>query len=129
MSEPVESIGDDEIVLRHIPGGETYQVPPTSRISSGNFDLKLGEQGASVSWSVRKTPTDLVQAMDGDETSRVAAARVGDIRAMGLDVIHDPQPDDPAHCLIIDQTATLKNRKTRQKLAATVFSYLPEYRP
>ncbi len=50
-------IGDDEYLLRHIPGGTRWQAPGP-RVTSGNFQLRhdLNETGVSVTRLAITTP-------------------------------------------------------------------------
>jgi hypothetical protein len=121
-----DTVSDDEIVIRHIPAGVHWQVPPTGRASSANFQLRpgIGETGLSVSRTARTTP-EAMMARLGDPAagSKVAAAPVSALRALGLEVVPDPIPEDPGHALIVDATASLNNRRLRQHLAA-LFEYV-----
>jgi hypothetical protein len=121
-------VGDGETVIRHIPAGVHWQVPPDLRISSANFQLRtsLGETGLSVS-RVSVTSPDALMARLGDAAagSKIAAARVADLRTLGLEVVADPIPEDPGHALIVDSAASLGNRRLRQHLAALFVYVLP----
>jgi hypothetical protein len=118
-----DHLQDDEIVLRHIPGGTTWQAPGP-RITSKNFELRPGEAGVSVSRAGLTTP-DRFMARLGDPAkgSRIASASINGIRALGLDVIPDPIPDDAGHALIVSDTASLGNQPVRKQLAA-LFAFL-----
>lgn len=111
-------IPDDEIVLRHIPGGTTWQAPGP-RITSKKFELRAGEAGVSISRS-GVTTHDQFMARLGDPAkgSRIAVASVAGIRALGLDVVPDPIPDDSGHALIVSMASSLKDQPVRKQLAA-----------
>lgn len=116
MTDPVQ---DDETVLRHIPRG--------GRLNGRSFQPRFhkGESDLSVSRFPPTTPAALVARVGQQPaTSRVAAARVGDIRRLGLDVVSDPLPDDPGHALIVAGTASLADQVTRDDLAE-LFQFLP----
>lgn len=120
MSGP-QLITDDEYVLRHIPGGAAWQAPPDPRITSLNFKLRLdrGETGVSVTRLGMTGPERLLELVGGDPRagSRVAQARVGDIRVLGLRVVPRPLPEDSGHAEIQSDTASLDERATRKRLA------------
>jgi hypothetical protein len=70
------------------------------------------------------TPADLLARLGNSATgSRIAAARVSDLRALGFDVVADPLPDDPGHALICPTTADLSKKSTQRSLAQ-LFNYL-----
>lgn len=121
ISEPIE---DSDFLLRHIPGGTTWQAPGP-RITSKNFELRPGESGVSVSRQ-SVTSADALMARLGDPTkgSRVAVASVAAVRALGLEVVPDPKDYDTGHAEIRDGTAALSDKKVRNRLAA-LFVFLP----
>lgn len=51
------------------------------------------------------------------EAAGWARVRVSEIREMGLEALHDPDPDDPSHCVIRGTEQAKVNRTTRRKLA------------
>jgi hypothetical protein len=114
-----DPIADDEIVLRHIPGGPAFQQPPGPRITSLNFKLRRGETGVSVSRASVTSAARLLAIVGGDPAagSRIAAARVGDIRALGLSVDPDPTDADPGHAVIRSDTVDLNAQSVRRELA------------
>lgn len=116
-------VGDDEVVLRHVPGGPTWQEPPDGRITSFNFRPRPGEYGVSVSRSALTTPAVLMARLgDPASGSRIAAAAVADIRALGLEVVPDPLDDDPGHALI-QPTSALATKSSKRRLA-DLFRYV-----
>lgn len=122
------AIPDDEILLRHIPGGEPWQAAGP-RITSVNFQLRpdRGETGASVT-RLSVTPLRrLLELVGGSSAkgSRVAGAKVGDIRRLGLQVVPRPLPQDSGHCEIQSLTSSLESRLTRRELA-NLFQFLEE---
>ncbi len=123
----MDAIADDEILLRHIPGGTLWQAPG-SRITSANFQLRhdRNETGVSVTRLQITTPERLLELVHGsvDAGSRVAAARSGDVRAMGLKAVPMPLPDDPGHAEIQSNTASLDDHGCRKRLAM-LFQFLP----
>jgi hypothetical protein len=127
MSAP--AIADDELLLRHIPGGPTWQAPPLGRVTSLNFRLRPDETGLSVSRLSITSADELLARVGNPATgSRVAVARVGDVRAMGFDVVPVILPDDPGHAEIRPTTADLGTKAARQALS-TLFQYLPTVPP
>ncbi|MBX9628037.1 MAG: hypothetical protein K2X82_29835 [Gemmataceae bacterium] len=119
-----DQVADDEVILRHIPGGTTFQAPGP-RITSKNFELRPGEVGISVSRS-GITPPEELMARIGDPAagSRIAVATAAAVRALGLEVVPDPIPDDPGHALIRDGAASLTSQAVRKQLAV-LFQFLP----
>src|SRR5438067_5348861 len=81
MTEP-GPITDDEVLLRHIPGGTLWQAPGP-RITSANFRLRSdqGETGVSVNRLGLTSPQRLLELVGGsvEAGSRVAEVRVGDV--------------------------------------------------
>jgi hypothetical protein len=121
---PTPPVADDELLLRHIPGGIQFQNPPDTPITSQNFRLRPDERGISVSRSTRASP-EAVLARIGDPAkgSRIAACRVADLRALGFEVVPDPLDDDPGHALILPGSNDLSARTPRKRLA-NLFQFL-----
>lgn len=122
VSDPVH---DGEILLRHIPGGTTWQAPGP-RITSKNFELRPGETGISVSRAGTTSPDQLMARL-GDPTkgSRIAAGSVADVRTLGLEVVPDEKDYDPGHALICSAAADLKDQTVRRHLAK-LLQFLPD---
>jgi hypothetical protein len=111
-------IGEDELLFRHVPGGIQFQNPPDKPITSENFRLRPGELGLSVSRSSLTTPEALLRRLgDPAKGSRVAACRVGDLRALGYVIVPDPLPDDPGHAVVLSGDNDLSARTPRKRLA------------
>ena len=118
------AVEDNESVLRHIPGGTTFQARGPW-ITSKNFELRPGETGVSIS-RLSITPADALMARIGDpaEGSRIATVSVAAIRSLGLEVVPDPKDYDAGHAEIRDGTASLSEKKVRTRLAM-LFTFLP----
>jgi hypothetical protein len=124
----MEEITDDEYLLRHIPGGTLWQAPGP-RITSANFQLRhdRNETGVSVT-RLKITPARRLLELVGGSPgrgSRVASARVGDVRQLGLKVVAKPLPDDPGHAEIQSDQVSLDDHAGRKRLAL-LFHLLPE---
>jgi hypothetical protein len=124
----VDDIADDEVLLRHIPGGTTWQAPGP-RITSGNFRLRHDqhETGVSVTRLKITAPQRLLELVGGspEHGSRVAMVRAGDVRALGLRVVSSPLDDDPGHAEIQSDQASLDDHACRKRLAL-LFAFLAE---
>ncbi len=120
----VEDVTNLEMLLRHIPGGTTWQAPGP-RITSKNFELRPGETGISVSRAGITSPAQLMARL-GDPTkgSRIAAGAVADIRNLGLEVVPDQKDYGPGHAEIRSATADL-NDQTVRRLLSKLFQLLP----
>jgi hypothetical protein len=127
MDDTADEIQDDELLLRHIPGGTLWQAPGP-RITSANFQLRAdrSETGVSVTRQKFTEPEQLIALVGGsiEKGSRVAVVRVGDVRALGLKVVPKPLPADAGHSEIQSETAQLENQAIRKKLAM-LFHFLP----
>jgi hypothetical protein len=123
-----DRISDDEILLRHIPAG-TRWLAPGPRITSGNFQLRhdRGETGVSVTRLKITGPQRLLELLgvSHESGSRVAAARVGDVRALGFEVVPKPLEEDPGHSEIQSGRASLDEHASR-KLLAKLFRLLSD---
>jgi hypothetical protein len=119
------AIPDETVLLRHVPGGTTWQAPGP-RITSTNFELRPGETGISVNRE-NITPADALMTRLGNPAtgSRIAVASVAAIRALGLEVVPDPKDYDAGHAEIRSGTADLSSHSLRKKLAS-LFTFLPE---
>ncbi len=102
-------IPDDEIVYRRIPPGIDFFAEP-DRVSTNNFklDKNRGDQGLSVYCHSVVSPDQILKKSDAVSGSRIAAAKVGDIRTLHggdgkhllLDVIVVDDDADPGHAEI-----------------------------
>ncbi len=129
MPDP-DHIADDEIILRHIPGGTLHQAPGP-RITSKNFELRahLGETGLSGSRAGMTSPDSLLARVGNmAKGSRVAAITAGELRSVGLEVVPLPLDDDPGHSEIRSATADLNDLAVRKLLSLT-FHFLPPRDP
>lgn len=115
-----DDIADDEVLLRHIPGGTWWQAPGP-RITSANFQLRndKNESGVSVTRLKITGPQRLLDLLGGsaEKGSRVACVRVGDVRALGLRVVPMPLDSDPGHAEIQSDQSSLDDHACRKKLA------------
>ena len=85
-----DEIGDEEVLLRHIPSGTTWQAPGP-RITSRNFRLRPGpDSGLSVTRQKITSPERLVEVVGGDteQGSRVASVTAGELRALEIGRAH-----------------------------------------
>lgn len=101
-------IYDEDFVLRRVPTFLPNYVKPDGTISSFAFRLRTGENGLSV--DVEKF-SSFEKATLRRKDFRLLKLNVGQIRNEvneGLDVIHDPLPDNEAHALI---TGDINKRK------------------
>src|SRR5439155_2820344 len=115
----MDDIADDEYLLRHIPDGTLWQAPGP-RITSANFQLRhdRNETGVSVTRARITTPERLLELVGGglQRGSRVASARVREVRALGLHVVPKPLEEDPGHAEIQSGPSTLDDHACRKKL-------------
>lgn len=124
------TVGDDEVVIRHIPAGTTWQAPgPPPRLTSANFRIRAhkGETYLSVNRTRLTTPEQLLKRVGGDTAagSRVAWATVGEIRKLGFKVLPEPiLPDDPGHAGIHPTASATFDDKELVKRLAVRFRYL-----
>ena len=120
-----QPIADEEIILRHIPGGTTFQAPGP-RITSKNFELRFQETGISVSRQSITSAEQLLKNLGNAATgSRIAAVSVAAIRLLGLDVVPDPTADDAGHAELRSPTDVGFSLSIRKQLA-TAFVLLAE---
>jgi hypothetical protein len=124
----MDDIADDEVLLRHIPGGTRWQAPGP-RITSGNFQLRHDRNETGVSVTRRKftTPQRLLELVGStrEQGSRVAAVRAGEVRALGLRVVPRPLDHDAGHAEIQSDQASLDDQVCRKRLAL-LFAFVPE---
>ncbi len=122
----MEEIADDEVLLRHIPGGTLWQAPGP-RITSANFQLRhdRNETGVSVTRLKITNPQRLLELVGAslEEGSRAASVQTRDVRAIGLRVVSKPQKEDPGHAEIQSDKVSLDDHSCRKKLAM-LFQFL-----
>ena len=99
------------------------------RITSANFQLRRdkGETGVSVTRLGMTSPEQLLRRVGGsvERGSRVAGAKAGEVRTLGLSVVPRPLETDAGHAEIQSDAASLESRAIRKKLAM-LFHFLPE---
>jgi hypothetical protein len=124
----VDHIADDELLLRHIPGGTLWQAPGP-RITSAKFQLRhdRNETGVSVTRQTITSPERLLELVGGNLKlgSRIASIRADEVRRLGLKVVPKPIPDDPGHAEIQSEAASLDDHACRKRLAL-VFRFVCE---
>jgi hypothetical protein len=110
-------IDDDEYILRHIPDGSRW-LARGPRITSANFELRRDRNETFVSVTRQKitSPEKLLTLVRSTAGSRVAKARVGDIRQLGPRVESKPSKRDGGHSGIESGTASLDDEIVRIKL-------------
>lgn len=127
MTGNVPPVGDDEILLRHIPGGTTWQAPGP-RITSINFRPRsvLGETSISVNRLALTTPQQffILVGADPAKGSRLAWATAGEVRALGLRVEATPiHPSDLGHASIESTDAADLASRDAQRALALLFRF------
>jgi len=106
---PDERIPDDEIIYRRIPPLHDFFEEP-DRVTSANYklDQRNAEFGLSVYRASVVTSEEVLQKPEAIAHSRIAAARVGEVRTLcggdgqhlRLDVIVVDDENDPGHAEI-----------------------------
>ena len=116
MTEPAgpDRIQDDELVLRRVSLRETG--PPDNqgrtRINSDAFIQNGLDGDVSVYLASETTPEAITREY---RLHHVAQLEVGEIRAVGLDVVRDPKEGDLGQCNIVER----KTRGIARRLART----------
>jgi hypothetical protein len=106
-----EIITDTDNLLRRIPTYLPSYIKPDGSISSRAFQKKRDDDGISVDL---ERLSSYENAILGDKRFRLLKINVGVIRNTindGLDVIHNPQPDNYAHSLIIGHITEGKQKQ------------------
>jgi hypothetical protein len=125
-----DSIADHDIVYRRVrdDGVNVVLAESVERPSSAAFEPDADGLSVflhSVLESASAGVSRIVEGMAGEY--RIAALAVSDLRAMGLGVVRDPNPDDaqdhpvnPAHALVtFPALSNNELRRLRRKLAQT----------
>jgi hypothetical protein len=118
VPDKTTKLSDNEIVLRHVPEINVIGL----EVVSSNFELRSGEKYSSVSIESITSADKLLGLLKTTSGSRIAAARIGDIRAMGLRVEPYPSKRNPGHAGIESDAASLDDELTRIRLAE-LFTY------
>ncbi len=90
-------IDDRDELLRRV---FHYHVKPDGSIASSAFMTRSRKPDPECSVSLAKITTADALLRAGPGGLRVVALRAEVPRSMGLEVVFDPVPDDPGHCLI-----------------------------
>lgn len=100
-------IGDSDELYRRVM---SYHVKPDDTISSAAFRLRSRQPDPECSVYLARltTPEEVLTA--GLPGQRLAGIPTHKARSLGLIVVHDPQRNEPAHCLIRGLTKQLCSR-------------------
>jgi len=123
----VDSINDEQIVLRRVPPSKP-QLATCTELKSGELRAtsiamatERGEEYLSCSLLSHTTPKQLLDQLQkfGVDSNgwMVCIFRAKDVRETGYEIFHDPTPSDPGHCSISGQGGTVIPNKKLQKLA------------
>lgn len=126
-------IDDDEIILRHIPGGTTFQAPGP-RITSVNFRPRkvIGETDISVNRLRLTSPEQLLILAHGDPAkgSRITWTTAAAIRALGVAVVPSPiEPHDPGHASLQSTDAADLENQSVQRALSKLFQFVDAEHP
>ena len=98
---PPIQIADDDLLYRRLAPGHLY---PNGAANSNAFKLN-GAPDPQISVDLaRLTTVDESVMSAGRPGFRVGVLRVGDVRKLGLEVIHDPTDENVSHCIITGNT-------------------------
>ena len=113
-----DSIADDDVLYRRVSGlsATVDQLTGAERPTSACFSDSTQPEPTPMSWMLGsllgdRSPESLVPRPGGD---RLVSLRVGDVRALGLDIDLAPVEDDAAHVHVVGP----KSQKVRRQLAA-----------
>jgi hypothetical protein len=123
--EVIEStqVSDDDYVLRRIPDHSYYKGSPSKpKITRGNFELRESETGISVNLERLMSVEELLKHRTARDNDVAARAKVGEIVALGLQVIPVYEHDNPGHCEIRDGIKKLADEEIRNSLKK-IFSF------
>lgn len=93
----MEVINEVDRLLRRVQFLDPNFIKPDGTPASSSFSLKKGEDGLSVDL---ERLTTYRQAIQDRARFRLFALKAGDTISLGLENIHDPKEENPAHCLI-----------------------------
>ena len=102
----VQVSDEDELYRRII----SYHLKPDNTISSAAFTLRSRQPDPECSVYLARltTPKEVLNA--GIPGQRLVGILTHEARSLGLTIIHDPQPDAPAHCIMQGLTKQLCSR-------------------
>lgn len=110
-----EPIRDDELLLRRIPTSTQWYQPQEHVVYEDAFlPTKADDDGLSLMRAEFCPPEEFAAKGRQGKQYYVAQLRAADIRAQGIDLKADPQPDNPGHALLPQMTRD--NRKDDQTL-------------
>jgi hypothetical protein len=106
MTPPSDQLDDSEYVYRRIPDLEQF-VKPGTDAQPWPYAFRPRDEdknGLSVARELvvfqRGIPLEVVANRGPGKKTYLAEIVVENVRGLGLDVVPDPTPNDPAHCLI-----------------------------
>ena len=121
----VETIDDDEVILRRIPPSDTIESTMLReggglRATSARLSTRDDEEGLSCTRLRQTSPADLLSQLRlhgmSPETWMVCRLHVQEVRSLGLNVVHKPTDWDPGHCEVVNPNGKVTS-KLSSKLA------------
>ena len=95
--EPLETIHDEDALLRRVPHTDPNYIKPDGTVSSFAFTPRKGEDGLSV--NIERCTTYEAAILDRSRF-RLYTLPAAEPRRLGLQCLHDPKPENYAHALI-----------------------------
>jgi hypothetical protein len=116
MEQSIEIL-DSDFVLRRI---YEEHIKNDGSLKSNSFSDRNDTPSCHLQ---RLVAIQTIWGMDG--VVCLARLRVGSIRELGLDVVHDPTPEDTSHCLIVKKHSCKnpREKKIRRQLVSISEKY------
>lgn len=93
----MEVIVAEDRLLRRVQYLDPNFIKDDGSPASSSFSLKSGEDGLSVDL---ERLTNYAKAIEDQSRFRLFAVEAGFTVSLGLENVHNPQPNNKAHCLI-----------------------------
>lgn len=121
MPIPRVQIADDDLLYRRLAAAGHFNSDGT--VASNAFKLDGRPDPEPSVDLARLTTASESRARAGRPGFRLGVLRVGDVRALGLTVTHEPTEENPSHCLIRGNT---KRESCRQLAENTRVPPMPD---
>lgn len=102
------SIADETALWRRV-NQSMFDVDPAGRLTLQSFAFKAPGDELSMDISTETTAEKVLAA--GLPAQKIVSIKVGELRRLGYIIVRDPEPNDPAHVLVLPAPGKSKKQK------------------
>lgn len=102
MTGELETIQDEDKLLRRVPFTDPGYIRDDMTVTSFAFKLRKNKGETGLSVDIERLTT-YQKSIDDTARFRLFVLRAADVRSIGLDCIHKPEPNNYAHAEIVGE--------------------------